>query len=200
MNIFEKCGHPRSGKNIKVKIVHERPTEICRRCYNFRQNLRRYPESRREHDSQYFRCGHEKTGENTMKLRTGYTKCLICPQKRKRHKRMGPGSVVYFEKRMKSQKGLCDICLRLMTRPQQDHNNGCCPRIADDRGRLRLYHCCGKCLRSLLCTSCNTKLGLVETVLLCNPILKGDSSEWLIKAHKYVWEWERIHSRLEVVA
>lgn len=194
------CGHPRWGKNIKVKRIHQRPAEVCRACYNLRQNLRRYPESRREHDCRYFRCGHERVPKNTMKLKTGYTKCLTCPQKRKRHKRMGPGSVGHFEKQMEEQKGLCDICLKKMTRPQQDHNHACCPRVRDKKGRLRLYSCCGKCLRSLLCYPCNTRLGIVESVLLCNPTLKGDPTDWVIKAHRYVWKWKKIHSRIKTAA
>jgi hypothetical protein len=63
-----------------------------------------------------------------------------------------------FDAMLKRQGGGCAICAT--TKPggmydvfQVDHDHSCCP------GR----YTCGKCVRALLCVSCNRKVGWLES-------------------------------------
>jgi hypothetical protein len=61
-------------------------------------------------------------------------------------------SSVQYTELMTSQKGKCAICKIEFTeriKPHVDHNHSCCPT----------QKTCGKCIRGLLCTKCNTMLG-----------------------------------------
>jgi hypothetical protein len=72
-----------------------------------------------------------------------------------------------------AQGGLCAICQRAETKLQPqtglphrlavDHDHTCCP------GQLTS---CGRCVRGLLCASCNLSLGALEP--------------WLDRAREYV--------------
>jgi hypothetical protein len=58
-----------------------------------------------------------------------------------------------------AQGGLCAICDKpqnqLKRRMNVDHDHACCPGFGS----------CGKCIRGLLCSSCNTLLGRIESNL-----------------------------------
>jgi len=60
-------------------------------------------------------------------------------------------TVAEFRERVENQKGCCAICGRPCERLAVDHDHACCP----DRNKS-----CGKCIRGLLCTNCNTGLGM----------------------------------------
>ena len=66
---------------------------------------------------------------------------------------------------LEQQGGACPICLKELEAPYVDHDHSCCP------GRKS----CGKCVRGLLCSTCNTGLGLL-----------GDSRENLARAADYL--------------
>lgn len=76
-----------------------------------------------------------------------------CPESRHRHimARYGLSNLTY-KAMVKSQKGLCAICLKKPKRFMVDHDHKCCP------GRRT----CGKCVRGLLCQRCNILLGFAE--------------------------------------
>lgn len=58
---------------------------------------------------------------------------------------------------LQQQGGVCAICGSKQVGGKRnlsiDHDRSCCPRLGS----------CGKCVRGLLCISCNARLGTVET-------------------------------------
>lgn len=74
---------------------------------------------------------------------------------------------------LEKQGGVCDICgtddPRGRGKFHIDHDHSCCSTEKT----------CGKCIRSLLCSSCNRKLGILE------------NSEWLDKAFVYLQKWDK---------
>lgn len=72
-----------------------------------------------------------------------------------------------YERMLAEQGGCCAICGSSDSggrgRFHIDHDHSCCPT----------QKTCGKCLRGLLCSTCNTRLGIVE-------------SEWFAKARNYL--------------
>lgn len=55
-----------------------------------------------------------------------------------------------------AQQGRCAICLDPMTEPHVDHDHACCDT----------YETCGRCIRGLLCESCNYGLGKFQDSIL----------------------------------
>jgi hypothetical protein len=69
-----------------------------------------------------------------------------------------------FEHMLSEQGGVCGICGEKPERSfAVDHDHSCCP------GKKT----CGSCVRGLLCTPCNTRLGVLE------------NEEWRAKAESY---------------
>jgi Recombination endonuclease VII len=59
-------------------------------------------------------------------------------------------SLEQFDSMLRAQEGKCKLCRDVLDRtPCVDHDHSCCP------GKKS----CGKCIRGLLCFSCNTSLG-----------------------------------------
>lgn len=52
-----------------------------------------------------------------------------------------------------------------------DHSHKCCDK----------EYTCGKCVRGLLCSSCNNRLGVLEKIL--------SNEEWTMKAKEYLESW-----------
>jgi hypothetical protein len=65
-----------------------------------------------------------------------------------------------YEELLKTQDGVCAICRSDDGRPLVvDHDHSCCPVGAEARSSEKT---CGKCVRGLLCSSCNAILGHLE--------------------------------------
>ena len=62
--------------------------------------------------------------------------------------------IVSYNKLLESQNGVCAICLSPPTKTRLfiDHDHSCCEGAQN----------CSKCVRGLLCSSCNTSLGLMK--------------------------------------
>ncbi len=75
-----------------------------------------------------------------------------------------------FDLMVWEQNNKCAICFSEMTNPHVDHDHSCCP------GK----DTCGKCIRALLCTNCNTSLGGFK-----------DSQELLLRAVSYLDSFQK---------
>lgn len=132
-----------------------------------------------------FKCGHPATLTNAI--------CRCCTESKNkdeevrlerdrryhRQRTFGRGAVLYYEWRLKTQKGLCDICGIKMAKPQQDHDPLCCK-----------YGSCGRCLRSLLCVGCNITLYRPDNGFSSNLNRS-------LKSKAYIEKWEKIHKTTE---
>lgn len=82
---------------------------------------------------------------------------LRAKKKKQAWQRHHLGEQLYL-KLLEEQKGVCLFCKRAPTPLDKssdlalDHNHLCCPGNTS----------CGKCIRGLLCGSCNAKLGTIE--------------------------------------
>lgn len=77
----------------------------------------------------------------------------------------------WYEAQMKKQGNKCIICGRHAEADERfhiDHDHNCCP------GRRS----CGKCVRGILCSKCNLRLGFPE------------DSDWVSKAQEYLTNWK----------
>ena len=79
-------------------------------------------------------------------------------------------SLEEYTRRLEEQGGVCAICGTDQDsgrgRFHIDHDHACCPTDKT----------CGKCLRGILCSLCNTRLGVWE-------------SEWRLKAMEYLTKY-----------
>lgn len=80
-----------------------------------------------------------------------------------------------FDELLEKQGGGCALCGRKEGTDKRklhiDHDHSCCPRVGS----------CGKCIRGILCSRCNTGLGSF-----------GDNSELLRKAANYLDELRKM--------
>jgi hypothetical protein len=74
-------------------------------------------------------------------------------------------SINQWESILESQNGRCAICNEISERLCVDHNHSCCPS----------QKTCGKCIRGILCDTCNRALGLMK-----------DNPEIFLSAYKYL--------------
>jgi hypothetical protein len=85
-----------------------------------------------------------------------------------------------FLEKVVDQEGKCKICEKSMTFGKGrhaacvDHNHGCCP------GKRS----CGKCIRGIICSSCNKLLGLSydNISILKKAIVYLDGDQCLVKS------------------
>ena len=79
-----------------------------------------------------------------------------------------------YDRMLEQQGGVCAVC----SSPQPegrgrfhvDHDHLCCPTDKT----------CGKCIRGLLCSPCNVRLGVLENLL------------WVEKAQDYLRRWNEL--------
>jgi hypothetical protein len=57
-----------------------------------------------------------------------------------------------YQKKLSNQGNKCAICRIKMSKPGVDHNRACCNREGS----------CGKCVRGILCSNCNSILGFAK--------------------------------------
>jgi len=77
-----------------------------------------------------------------------------------------------YEQKAKKQGDVCAICEKPSKRRLTvDHDHKCCPKSGS---------CCGKCVRGLLCSLCNSLLGFA-----------GDDLQVLLRAVKYLKKYPK---------
>ena len=175
-----KCpkGHSYTEENTYVTPQGYRQ---CRTCHRARMKVRRPATGIGPGglNAAKTECpkGHPYNEENTITYiikKTGKPKraCRACARANgvvQNVKRYGI-TVEQFETLLSSQNNSCSICSRKfwdeVPGPHIDHNHSCCPEQQKS---------CGKCIRGLLCASCNFALG----ALLDNP-------DWFTKGAKYL--------------
>ena len=85
----------------------------------------------------------------------------------------------WYQEKLTEQGNHCALCDRVReengNRLGIDHDHGCCKR----------YGSCGKCLRGILCRSCNVLIGNLE-VLFFLGLGFGECSGWVQKAIEYL--------------
>jgi hypothetical protein len=91
-----------------------------------------------------WRC-KEYLPRSDFPTKLGRNECTSC----RRLRRYGLTKKTFAK--LPGANGICPLCLENPAR-HIDHDHACCP------GR----HSCGKCLRSVLCASCNHMVGRVE--------------------------------------
>lgn len=83
----------------------------------------------------------------------------------------------------RAQGGHCGLCPAVQSgrgrRLSIDHDHDCCPKDGT---------CCGKCVRGLLCDSCNPKLWYLEDLLMKGTKIE-DPSEWTKAAIRYLIQY-----------
>lgn len=100
-------------------------------------------------------CALWKTWDEFYYHPTGLNKkasgCIECTRKNNM-KRMYNLTTEDYDRLSKAQKGLCALCPEAGTL-SLDHDHACCPGSSNS---------CGKCIRGLLCQTCNFMLGPME--------------------------------------
>lgn len=71
----------------------------------------------------------------------------------------------------RSKENKCDACGRTVEKLNIDHDHSCCNRKGS----------CGKCIRGMLCTGCNTALGAIEDEIWRLDLLKVYLEKWATK-------------------
>jgi hypothetical protein len=117
-----------------VRHIIDRRVRLCAQP---RRGASRAPETRKDRQREYYARWKAKGGR-------------VDPiaAKRKRLKHFYGLAPERFDAMFKKQRGLCAIC-KEEPATQVDHDHGCCPGARS----------CGKCIRGLLCGSCNRMLG-----------------------------------------
>jgi len=99
-------------------------------------------------------------------------RCLQCASDQHRLRRYGL-TLERYDEILASQGGGCAICGEQCATGRQlavDHDHGCCAVPPSDRT-------CGKCVRGLLCASCNNALGAFRD----SPRLLLIAADYLVK-------------------
>lgn len=168
----KKCDEqmrPQTKKSSNL-VAHEKHG-LCRRCAN-----RKGPKTSYDSLGQVcFKCKVYKTYENftrNSECLSGYnTTCKQC-------KVLWIHGITRetFDQILSEQDGLCAICKRSFKEfPGSwhiDHDHACCG--------VKGKKACGTCIRGILCSGCNTGIGMLQ-----------DSLEVLKSAYEYLNKWPK---------
>jgi Recombination endonuclease VII len=139
-----------------------KPLARCKECRKkeAKERMGSDPEKYRQHRREYYHANKERINEQ----RRGPSKLW-----RRKDRLENPDkhlenwlssrynmSLEDYQNRLEKQKYKCDCCGRPFSEfkkpPCVDHDHSCCPGAS-----------CGKCVRGILCHTCNVSLGFLET-------------------------------------
>lgn len=150
-------------------VLPRRKDELCCRC-----RLR----DRRDRSGGYCRECHAEMMRESARRRApeinARNRERYNPGKRREESLRKYGlTMEKYESLLADQGGKCAICRQPSPKYHVDHDHSCCPR------KLRS---CGKCVRGLLCSPCNTGLGHFKD----NPIVVSVAAGYLAKAQRRI--------------
>lgn len=92
-------------------------------------------------------------------------------------------TVEEYEHQLAEQGGRCALCSNTQADQKRrlcvDHNHACCPGQKS----------CGECLRGILCSWCNHKIGVLEQIALEGEI-KATPGTWTATALTYLTKYQ----------
>jgi len=147
-----KHGHPFSGENLYYRDGRRR----CRACY--RETVKRTYWRYKMNDPEKYRSKRLEWNHNGKARNPGRDRNRAL----KYHYGM---TLAGYKDLFLSQNGACAICGRTGLKLVVDHDHSCCP------GEIT----CGKCIRGLLCSKCNTAVGRFDE----NPKRLERAAEYL---------------------
>lgn len=144
------CTRCKEEKSLDCYSIHQRSKgnllrAQCKDCHAIarKETYQRHAEKRRAYSKEYHQANLE---ENRRKAREGQLK------------RKYGITLEQYNKMLEDQNGVCLICSgtggmsHMLTPLVVDHDHTCC------EGQTT----CGKCVRGLLCSGCNTGIGLLK--------------------------------------
>lgn len=133
-------------------------------------HARRHRRKRRAYARAYYWKNRRKLLDKNKKY---YASTKAQRQRRQRLSQYGKTAIKHYREQMRAQKGLCSVCGKKMIQPHQDHNHKCC-------GKKRA---CSKCLRGLLCKTCNAILHYFENDKL-KTAAERYLNKWILRRRK----------------
>src|SRR6202034_180751 len=134
-----------AARNVEKRREKHREASRRWRAKNLEETRRKQREAARR-----WRAAHPE--EHREAQRRQQAKIANTPGKRRDYNLKGlyGKSNAQYEADLAAQGGICAVCGEIKDKPlHYDHDHRCCPKSKT----------CGKCLRGLLCSDCNSGLG-----------------------------------------
>ena len=131
--------------------------KVCTRC-KVEQNLSEFRKNKNNKDGLHLWCrtctrDYYHTNKEKMDARTKKWVSENPDRFRQIQRESSRGITdAEYNQMLSDQGGLCLICETKMETPHLDHDHRCCPGV----------RICGKCIRGILCPTCNRGLGFFK--------------------------------------
>lgn len=177
------CGNPmcflagelQPPENFDTTPIHASGLRMdCRLCELRRRREGDPKESSREYHSRWYQENKDELNKRTKEWRDANPEECRKLHIKRRFRNYGV-TQAWYEAMLAEQNGKCAICGSIDPKGpwntfHVDHNHSCCNRGC---------HACDNCRRGLLCSVCNTRLGILE------------KDDWVRKAKVYLKKYAR---------